>query len=89
MVEAEENKMGHAQEISVLMVNTKKLPLNAHVEVSSRPTSLNIGVYLHSNFVYVSKDGPEVIKLFSCLAQLSMKFQLLIKTKILTTKEVS
>ena len=27
--------------------------------------------------------GPEVIKLFSCSTQLSMKFQLLIKTKIL------
>ena len=26
--------------------------------------------------------GPEVIKLFSCLTQLSMKFQKLIKTKI-------
>ena len=73
MVEAEENKMSHAQEISVLMVNTKKLPFNAHVEVSSRPTSLNIGVYLHPNFVYVSKDsspGPEVIKLFFMLSSI-------------------
>ena len=33
--------------------------------------------------------GPEVIKLFSCSTQLSTKFQLLIKTKILTGKEVS
>ena len=33
--------------------------------------------------------GPEVIKLFSCSTQLSTKFQLLIKTKILTNKEVS
>ena len=33
--------------------------------------------------------GPEVIKLFSCSTQLSTKLQLLIKTKILTNKEVS
>ena len=33
--------------------------------------------------------GPEVIKLFSCSTQLSTKFQLLIKTKISTNKEVS
>ena len=33
--------------------------------------------------------GPEVTKLFPCSTQLSMKFQLLIKTKILTNKEVS
>ena len=35
------------------------------------------------------KPGPKVIKLFSCSPQLSMKFQLLIKTKIPTNKEVS
>ena len=29
------------------------------------------------------KPGPEVIKLFICSTQLSMKFQLLIKTKML------
>ena len=39
-------------------------------------------------FTYL-RSGPEVIKLFSCSAQLSTKFQLLIKTKILTNKEVS
>ena len=33
--------------------------------------------------------GPEVTKLFSCSTQLSTKFQLLIKTKTLTHKEVS
>ena len=33
--------------------------------------------------------GPEVIKLFSCSTQLSMKYQLLIKTKIPPNKEVS
>ena len=37
----------------------------------------------------VSLPGPEVIKLFSCLTQLSMKFQLLTKTKIQANKEVS
>ena len=36
-----------------------------------------------------TRTGPEVIKLFSCSTQLSMKFQLLIKTKIPTTEEVS
>ena len=36
-----------------------------------------------------SIPGPEVIKLFSCSTQLSTKFQLLIKTKIRTNKEVS
>ena len=35
------------------------------------------------------RPGHEVIKLFSCSTQLSTKFQLLIKTKILTNKEVS
>ena len=35
------------------------------------------------------KPGPEVIKLFSCSTQLSTKFQLLIRTKIPTNKEVS
>ena len=33
--------------------------------------------------------GPEVIKLFSCLTQLSKKFQMLMKTKIPTNEEVS
>ena len=36
----------------------------------------------------LSEAGSEVIKLFSCSIQLSMKFQLLIKTKILTNQEV-
>ena len=35
------------------------------------------------------KPGTLVIKLFSCSTQLSTKFQLLIKTKILTNTEVS
>ena len=39
--------------------------------------------------VKASKPGPEIIKLFSCSTQLSTKFQLLIKTKILTNKGVS
>ena len=34
------------------------------------------------------EQGPEVIKLFSCSAQLSKKFQLLIKTKMPTNEEV-
>ena len=35
------------------------------------------------------KTGPEAIILISCSTQLSMKFQLLIKTKIPTNEEVS
>ena len=35
-----------------------------------------------------NKSGPEVIKLFPCSTQLSMKFQLLIKTKLPTNDEV-
>ena len=35
------------------------------------------------------QPGPEVIKLFSCSAQLSTKFQLNIKTEIPTNGEVS
>ena len=33
------------------------------------------------------RSGPEVIKLFSCSNLLSMKFQLLIKTKMSTNEE--
>ena len=35
------------------------------------------------------KSGPDVIKLFSCSIQLSTKFILLIKAKILTNKDVT
>ena len=35
------------------------------------------------------RPGPEVIKLVSCSTQLSTKFQLLLKTKTPTNKEVS
>ena len=35
------------------------------------------------------RHGPEVIKLFSCLTQLSTNFQLLIKTDILKNKDFS
>ena len=37
----------------------------------------------------ISANAEQVIKLFSCSTQLSMKFQLLIKTKISTNEEVS
>ena len=37
----------------------------------------------------VKKIWPEVIKLFSCSTQLSMKFQVLIKTKIPANKDIS
>ena len=35
---------------------------------------------------HILSSDPEVIKLFSCSTQLSTKFQLLIKAKILTKK---
>ena len=35
------------------------------------------------------RTGPKVIKLFSCSTQLGTKFQLLSKTKIQKSKEVS
>ena len=41
------------------------------------------------NTLMVFPIWPNVIKLFSCSTQLSTKFQLLIKTNILTNKEVS
>ena len=37
----------------------------------------------------LSYSGPEVINLFSCSTQLSTKFHLLIKSKILTNEKVS
>ena len=43
----------------------------------------------HCAQTFFSKQGPEVIKLFSCSSQLSMKFQLLTKTKISTNEVVS
>ena len=39
--------------------------------------------------IIARKQGPEVIKLFSCSTQLSTKFRLLIKTKIPTNEELS
>ena len=62
----------------------------------------NILVENHRNIIYIYDEylceiicilacslGPGVIKKYSCSTQLSMKFQLLIKTKIPTNKEDS
>ena len=38
---------------------------------------------------WVCESGPHVIKLYSCSTQLKMKFQLLIKTKMLKNKDIS
>ena len=55
------------------------MPLNARSSLALFPT-----------FKYFKGvPGPEVIKLFSCSTQLSTKFQLLIKTKIPTSAEIS
>ena len=44
----------------------------------------------HSNStVNLKLSRPEVMKLFSCSTQLSTKFQLLIKTKMLKNKDFS
>ena len=40
------------------------------------------------NIILYNSPGTAVIKLFSCSTQLSTNFQLLVKTKILTTEEV-
>ena len=42
-----------------------------------------------SYLLLIRSPGPEIIKLFSCTSQLSIKFQLLIKTKTLTNEGVS
>ena len=48
------------------------------------------GLGLGIPFEHAKKQsGPKVIKLFTCSTQLSTKFRLLIKTKILTNKEAS
>ena len=57
------------------------------VEISKLFQSLNMA-YMRANGENLA-SGLEVIKLFSCLTQLSTKFQLLIKTKIPTNEEVS
>ena len=44
---------------------------------------------LRCEFLFFRNSGPEVMKHFLCSTQLSTKFQLLIKTKISTNKEVS
>ena len=42
-----------------------------------------------SNSLACRSSGPEVIKLFSCSTQLSIKFQLLIKSKTLKKIDIS
>ena len=46
-------------------------------------------VYSDFDPAYKDKSGSEVIKLFSCSTQLSMKFRLLLKTKVAKITEVS
>ena len=50
---------------------------------------LHLQVYRKSDYDMIArKPGPEVIKLFPCLTQLSTKFKLLIKTELPTNEEV-
>ena len=54
-----------------------------------RSDCANALAYLNIRCVYMSEftfSGPKVIKLFSCSTQLSMKFHLVIKIKMLTIK---
>ena len=51
--------------------------------------SVSISSYMTFNAQPYSNNWPKVIKLFSCSAQLNKRFQLLMKTKIPTNKEVS
>ena len=55
----------------------------------SYPASIQCWTIIDPICLLGKDTGPEVIKLFSCSIQLSSKFQLLIKTKIPTNKEVS
>ena len=47
------------------------------------------GIFCRPNFGSINISGSGVIKLFSCLTQLSPKFQRLINTRIPNSKEVS
>ena len=53
------------------------------------PTCRHFRVSIYPFCIHVLRTRPEVRKLFSCSIQMSTKFQLLIKTKIQTNKEVS
>ena len=44
-------------------------------------------IFNYSTHFYLERPGPKVIKLFSCSTELSRKFQLLIKTKMLKNKD--
>ena len=68
------------------------LSAEMHAQIS-REEGLGPGVWMplsnHKAKGFLGNTGPEVIKLFSCSTQLFRKFQLPIKTKILTNKEIS
>ena len=67
-------------------MNNKKDPQKKdHLGMFSKK---NTGGFKHIKHADLA-PGLEVFKLFSCSTQLSTKFQLLIKTKIMTNEEVS
>ena len=74
----------------LVMLSKVTLPglLTPHIQWTMVPSSQSC-CYCTTIGLRVMRSGPEIIKLFSCSTQLSMKFQRLIKTKILTNKEVS
>ena len=69
-------------------VESAKLRLSIHV-IQYMQTPDPFAHTLHVIDIDLLIPGPEVIKLFSCSTQLSTKFQLLIKTKIPKSEEVS
>ena len=54
--------------------------------VKSQYIACNVFVMVNKGQKQRQRPGPEVIKLFSCSTQLSMKFQLHINTKIARNK---
>ena len=78
--------------VSIIQIDTGPnsvvtLPDGTQATVVHSMTAVSISLKLDMNLG--KKSGLNVLKLFSCSTQLSMKFQLLIKTKIPTSKEVS
>ena len=59
-----------------------------HIPKDAESTSAILKLKPDSEYKLIVSTGPEVIKLFSCSTQLSTKFQLPIKTKLLTNEEV-
>ena len=78
-----------------IILTSKKMEQDSdpsHLELKCTKRTNQIKVILDAKDLNIEHNnqisGPEVIKLFSCSSQLSTKFQLLIKTKKPTNKDV-